>query len=1000
MEEKLLTTDNKKGLELQPYFVKSGEKAYEQFEWGSRNINITDRDGKLIYDGRDVRFPTTWTDMAARIVGGKYFYKGDGDDYIEKGVDRLGTRVVDALTKKTVEQEIISQENAEVYNNELLHAVYNQAWSANSPVWFNVGLHDSYNVIEKSRSHSHWITRPDGTITNDIDAYEHPQAAACFIQSINDDMASLMDHAKKEAMLFKFGSGTGTNFGNIRGVGEPLSGGGYASGQTSFMKIYDVIAGSVQSGGKTRRAAKMVIEPCDHPDLFRFINWKVNEEKKALWLCSNIRWAPKDANDLESDAYKSVTGQNGNNTVRVTDAFMEAALRGDEWSLWFRTADRVNEEVEIPLEEYKDDRYLPDKRFIKKLTNKRKIVNAGEVLENIVRAAAVTGDPALQYHDTINKWHTTPNTAPINASNPCSEFMYIDDSACNLASINLIKLTPENTKEKSAKIINTTALKQLVKLSIAAQETLVDYGSYPSEKIAQNSHDHRPLGLGYTNLGALLMESGVAYDSDEGRAIASTITSLMTAYAYQTSAELASQLGAFKEFEKNKEPMLNVIKMHRDATNKISASKNVEGLENLVNEAKEAWNKAFELGEKYGYRNSQVTLLAPTGTIGFMMDADCLGIEPMPAIQYKKGLAGGGKLEIELKPCVGKGLVSLGYQGTELEDIVGYIKENETVEGAPHLRKEHYKVFATAFGEGNTIPVDGHLKMMAAVQPFLSGAISKTVNLPKGSTIEDVKRTYVEGWKLGLKSISLYVDGSKGIQPITVKTKKDNGELKWGERDKPKNSMLTGGFIESAQWSVKIGDTGVRLIVGEYDNRAPKDSPAEFFVEFGHAGSEYSAAYSTIGKAASRSRQRGESVAEFIDNNRAARGSVNGFTNHPFIKKCNSIEDMFAKIVQLEYLGDTSVCDVQPNERQMGELRCNVLANRRRDRHYQSRIDFIETAMEEGKLIDVFPLFEDELSVGEIAMTDIFCTKCGHATVLSGANCRKCNNCGESGGCG
>lgn len=981
-------------LTIKRYFTEKGKKPEDYFTWTQSDIEIKDSFGNSIYSGKNLYFPNTWSQLARKVVSSKYFYKGNGPDYLEKDLRQLAPRVINDFAKEGVKQGYFSESDSLRFQDELTYSMMNQSFSWNSPVWFNAGLFNSYGVKEeKEKTSSHWAI-VDNEFTNGIDAYERPQLSACFIMSIDDDMSKIMRHATKEAMLFKHGSGTGTNYGPLRGFGEPLSGGGFASGCVpSFMKIYDIIAGSIRSGGKTRRAAKMLILPDDHPDLFRFINWKVEEEKKALWLCANQRWAPRDLKDLESEAYKTVTGQNGNNSIRVTDEFMEAALRGGDWDLWLRTKDRFDKEVEISLDKYHDDRYLTDKRFIKKLTNKRKVINAEETLEQITRAAAVIGDPALQYDSTINKWNTCSNSGRINASNPCSEYMFLDDSACNLASLNLIKFRKEDGS------FDIKSFKQVIRNIIISQDIIVDHASYPDKEIARNSHLFRALGLGYTNLGALVMSLGLPYDSDEARALASGITSLMTSYAFQTSAELAEKFGAFKEFEKNKEPMLNVIKMHMDKSLKIKRSE--KGLENkIINEANRVWKDDFLKGDQHGFRNSQVTLLAPTGTIGFMMDVDTTGIEGMPALIYEKGLAGGGELEIDLKPCVTSGLKKLGYSGEKLEKIVEYMKEKGSVIDAPYLREEHYKVFETAFGD-NVLSVDAHLNMMAAVQPFLSGAISKTVNLPKGSTIQDVRDTYIKGWKLGLKSISLYIDGSKGIQPLNIKTPRDKeGGLKWGDRIKPENPMLKGGFINRVGWNVDIQGTGVHFIIGEYEDRPPKDTPADYFIEFGSSGSDHAASYTSWGKEASRGRQLGGTIKDFIKHNKGASGTVKGLTDHEFIKSCSSIEDMFAKIVQLEYLGETTVCDKEPNEKQIKELRCNVLANRRRVRHYQSRIDFIETAMKDGKLIEIFPLYEDELQIGEISMSDIFCTKCGYKTELSGANCRKCNNCGEAGVCG
>ena len=498
--------------------------------------------------------------------------------------------------------------------------------------------------------------------------------------------------------------------------------------------------------------------------------------------------------------------------------------------------------------------------------------------------------------------------------------------------------------------------------------------------------------MGYTNIGTLLMKNGLAYDSDEGRALVSAITSLMTAQAYKTSAKLANKIGAFEEFKKNKEPMLNILKMHEEATYKIKTEN--EKISRIIERAKQNWKEAIELGEKYGYRNAQVTLLSPTGTIGFMMGVDCTGIEPMLALKSKKGLAGGGTLEMMVAECVVEGLNKLGYPEEKINNILKYIHENETVVGAPGLKEEHYKVFQTALNPENTISIDGHLKMMAAAQPFLSGAISKTVNLPKGSTIQNVKDTYIKGWKLGLKSISLYVDSSKGIQPINIKTKKKEKELKWGERDKPPRKT------EGSKWNIDVGNQGVILMVDEYEDRPPKDSPAEYFVLFGSAGSPYTAAYESLMKTASKNRQRGERLEEFIARNRGARGSINGLTNHPFIKTCSSIEDLFSKIIQLEYLGDTSICEVQPTPEEIEGLRCNVLAKRRRIEHYESRIKFIDKIMEKGEITEIYPLYEDEIKNGEITLGEHYCRHCGFPTILSGASCRKCTNCGESDGCG
>ncbi len=971
------------------------QSVYEKFDFSKRSTEIKDSKGKVIYSGKDIDAPGKWSDLALRVVGSKYLYTGDEPGKpVETSVKQLIHRVAADITDEGIAKGVIPPTEAQKYYDGIAELVASQEMSFNSPVWFNVGLNREYGVRENKpdAGSTHWAINPGGDFSDKIDAYERPQASACFIQSIGDNMEDILLHARKEGMLFKYGSGTGTNFSTLRGINEPLSGGGVASGMLSFLRIYDIIAGRIQSGGKTRRAAKMVINDSNHPDLMRFIYWKVNEERKALWLSARPEWAPKGPGDLESEAYKTVDGQNGNNSVRVTDEFMRSALNHEETNLRFVTGNKHKDEVEIPLEKYKDDRYLPDKRFVKHLTNKRKVINAGEALEHIARAAYVTGDPGLQFDTTVNAWHTCPNSGRINASNPCSEYMFIDNSACNLASLNLMNFM-ENGR------FDVPKFQEAVRKTLFAQEILVDKASYPSKEIAQNSHKFRPLGLGYANLGAVLMSNGLAYDSEEARSFASAVTSLMTATAYKTSAELALKLGPFSEFVRNKEPMLGVIQKHIDAAKNIKKV-NVDQLEEILAVGNQTWESGLAMGSTTGYRNAQVTLLAPTGTIGFMMDVDCTGVEPMIAIYSEKGLAGGGEIKREnIYGCVVSGLQTLGYSGKTLEGILEHVQKNQRIVGAPGLKEEHYKVFATALGAENTINVDGHLGMMGAVQPFLSGAISKTVNLPKGSTLQDIKDTYVKAWKLGLKSISLYVDGAKGVQPVNIITRANAKELKRGERDKPVG-LTPGGFIERPGWNIDIGNTGVHFQVGEYNNRPAKDSPADFFISFGSSGSPFSGIYTSWAKEASWNRQRGEPLEEFIRHNLGATGTINGRTNHPFIKTCSSLEDFFAKLVLLEYVGDTSMCEVKPNEDQIEQLRCNVLAKRRRIAHYESRIKFIDKIMSKGEVTEIVPLYEDELQAGDIAVGEMFCSKCGGKLVFSGANCKKCPNCGESGGCG
>jgi len=983
-----------RGIKINPYFTTHAGYGIENIRWDDTKTEIKDSNGQVIFS-KQLEVPSYWSPLAAKVVASKYLLN-DKKEINETSVKQLVSRVGETIAYEAVNQGLIEEGNREIYAKELMSLTAGQYGSFNSPVWFNEGLFRFYGRTEKRAEGEpsfHWAydfkTR---RFTNYIDAYERPQNSACFIQSVEDTMESILAQGEKEGMLFKFGSGTGTNFSPWRGYGEPLSGGGAASGQISFMGFLDHIAKSVRSGGKTRRAAKMVISNCDHPDIFRFVQWKVNEERKALWLCANPEWAPRDAGDLESEAYRTVNGQNGNNSVRISDEFMNSVEEDKWWDLWFRTANRAEEEVEIPLDKYNDDRYLSDKRFVRRLTNKRKTVEARDLWDYIARAAYVTGDPAVQYDGTINRWNTCKASGRINASNPCSEFMFLDDSACNLASLRLTKFRNEDGS------FDVDSFRKAVRMFVIAQEAIVDHSSYPSEKIARNSHNFRPLGLGYTDMGALLMSWGIPYDSDSGRAIASYITAIMTGEAYRTSAEIAGNAGAFPEFEKNRKSMLEVMAMHVDALKKIDGSVLPEKFKGLEKSADEVWRDSVALGEKNGYRNAQVTLLAPTGTIGFMMDCDTTGIEPMIFLKSSKGLVGGGKIDFEVAKCVKQGLESLGYTGETLEGILGYIddekKGNGRITGAPGLREEHYSVFATSLGD-NVISVDGHLNMMAAIQPFLSGAISKTVNLPKGSSLDDIKKTYEKGWKLGLKSVALYVDCAKGVQPITVEISGDGGsKLKWGERLKPEVPTERIGF------NVEIQGTGVHFIIGEYQNRKPCDCPADFFIEFGSSGSPLSAAYTSFAKELSRNRQRGEDLSELIKHQLGAVGVVAGLTDHPFIRKCTSIEDFLARLIKLEYLGQTDHCQVEPTPEQMKKLRCNVLARRKRQEHFLSRIESIDAMMERGEVVPVIPLLEDDVPSGMIRVGTPFCVQCGTRTVLSGASCYKCPNCGDASLCG
>ncbi|MCX7887706.1 MAG: vitamin B12-dependent ribonucleotide reductase, partial [Verrucomicrobiae bacterium] len=701
---------------------------FDELEWERRTAEITDESGKVIFRQENVEVPKNWSLLATKVVVSKYFYGELGTAEREQSVKQLIHRVTRTIADwGKADGYFASDKDAETFYRELTWLCVNQCGAFNSPVWFNCGLHHIYGITNHGgRGHFHYdpVTR---SIRQAASQYEYPQCSACFIQSVGDSMEEIMELARSEAMLFKYGSGTGTDLSPLRSSREKLSGGGRPSGPISFLKVYDSIASVIKSGGKTRRAAKMNTLKCWHPDIKEFIEAKPKEERKA-WALIEQGYS----GDLNGEAYGSVAFQNVNLSVRVTDEFMQAVLEDRDWTThWVTDPSR-------PGPTYK----------------------ARELMLAIAEGTWMCGDPGCQYEDTIQRWHTCKNSGPINSSNPCSEFMFLDDSACNLASINLMKFLREDGT------FELERLKAAVEIFITAQEILVDHSCYPTEKIALNSHRFRPLGLGYANLGSVLMALGLPYDSDEGRAIAAALTAIVHLHAYTHSARLAEKLGPFEEFARNREPMLRVLEMHRDAARRIP----VCCPDYLRAAAQRCGDEAVELGRRYGYRNAQVTVLAPTGTIGFMMDCDTLGIEPDIALVKYKILAGGGMLKI-VNRTVPMALRRLGYSEAEIEAITRYVEQTDTIEGAPGLKPEHLPVFDCAFPPANgkrSIHYMGHLRMMAAVQPFISGAISKTVNMPRESTVEDIMQTYIEGWRLGLKAVAIYRDGSKRTQPLNT----------------------------------------------------------------------------------------------------------------------------------------------------------------------------------------------------------------------------------------
>ncbi|HWB98591.1 MAG TPA: vitamin B12-dependent ribonucleotide reductase, partial [Bryobacteraceae bacterium] len=732
-KEKL--TKTKTGVAFPRYFtakLEPGKTPYDEIQWETRTASIGNDKGATIFEQRDVEVPVDWSQTATNIVASKYFYGKLGSPERETSVAQLIQRVVDSITDWGLKGGYFrTPEDGENFRAELAHLTLTQKACFNSPVWFNVG-------VKETRGYGWIFDEKAGSIQKLESGVMRPQCSACFIVSVKDSLESILDLAKTEGMLFKWGSGTGSNLSTIREEDAVLSGGGRASGPLSFMKGFDAFAGVIKSGGKTRRAAKMVILNADHPDVEKFIWSKAKEEKKAYTLVE----AGYDAS-LDGEAYSSIFFQNANNSVRATDEFMRAAVEDSDW--WTKSVTSGQ-----PVKRYK----------------------ARDLLRAISEATHQCGDPGMQFDTTVNKWHPCKNTARINASNPCSEYMFLDDSACNLSSLNLMKFVGPGGQ------FDVEAFRHAVDTMIMAQEIIVDNASYPTQRIGENSHNFRPLGLGFANLGALLMSLGIPYDSEQGRDYAGAITAVMCGQAYLTSARISEAIGPFPGYAVNQQPFLEVIRMHRDSVNQIN-SRNVST--DLFQGAIYCWDEALELGRRAGYRNAQVTVIAPTGTIGFMMDCDTTGIEPdLALVKYKK-LVGGGMIKI-VNNTVPAALFKLGYKNDDVNAIVSYIDATGTIEGAPGIKPEHLAVFDCSFKPAKgtrSIHYMGHIKMMAATQPFLSGAISKTVNLPHEATVEDVAEAYAESWRQGIKAVAIYRDGSKGTQPLntSIDTKKEPSAL-------------------------------------------------------------------------------------------------------------------------------------------------------------------------------------------------------------------------------
>jgi ribonucleoside-diphosphate reductase alpha chain len=905
------------GLEYERFFSKEGVDPFDEVEWDLRSAVIGSEKGEVVFEQRDVEIPRFWSQQATNIVVSKYFRGQIGTPERERSVKQLIGRVVDTITEWAIKQKYFaSEEDQQAFSDDLKHLLVYQKAAFNSPVWFNVGF-------EKA-----------------------PQCSACFINSVQDTMESILGLAKTEGMLFKFGSGTGSNLSNIRSSKELLAGGGTASGPVSFMKGFDAFAGVIKSGGKTRRAAKMVILNADHPDIKEFINCKVEEEKKA--------WALIDAGydgSFTGVAYGSVFFQNSNNSVRVTDEFMRAVLDDGDW-----TTKAVRDGA--PMETYK----------------------ARDLMRQIAEGTWICGDPGMQFDTTINDWHTCPNTARINASNPCSEYMFLDDTACNLSSINLMKFVRPEDDPKNAGEFDVIGFEKACRTMILAQEILVDNASYPTPAIEKNSHAYRPLGLGYANLGALLMSRGLPYDSDGGRDYAGAITAIMHGAAFAESSRVARDHGGpFSGYEKNKDPMMRVMRKHRAAIKDIDKT-NVP--KDMLETAKAVWDEVIEMGELHGFRNAQATVLAPTGTIGFMMDCDTTGVEPDIALVKYKKLVGGGMMKI-VNQTVPMALKKLGYSQPQIKEIIEYIDENETIEGAPHVKEPHMAVFDCAFKPlrgTRSIHYMGHVRMMGATQPFLSGAISKTVNVPKNASVEDIQQAYIDSWRIGAKAVSIYRDGSKRTQPLNtskaaivaagVLTPEAVAAAGPRRRKLPdERHALTHKFDIA-------GHEGY-ITVGLYED----GMPGEIFLVMAKEGSTISGFADAFAQAISYALQYGVPLQELVDKFSHVRFEPSGMTRNPDVRFAKSIVDYIFRWMAAKFLSPEAQFRAGVNNREEVTTTPEQLA-----------LDVAATAKAPSTPSrSTFAAIQNQEDAPP-------CSTCGSIMVRSGA-CYKCSNCGTTSGC-
>ncbi|MEO2000173.1 MAG: vitamin B12-dependent ribonucleotide reductase, partial [Pirellulales bacterium] len=849
------STPERVGIEIESTFCPTEvESPFDTTEWELRTAAIKGENGQLLFEQAACEIPAAWSQLATNVVVSKYFYGEIHTPEREHSVKQLIHRVARTISDWGIADGYFkTPEDGENFYRDLAWLCVHQHGAFNSPVWFNVGLYHQYGV-QGAKCNWRWdeasrdVTQPDNP-------YEYPQGSACFIQSVQDNMEDIMELARSEAMLFKFGSGTGTDLTTLRSQKEKLSGGGSPSGPLSFMRVYDQIAGVVKSGGKTRRAAKMQSLKVFHPDIMDFIECKSREEKKARVL---IEKGGYDAN-FNGEAYSSILFQNANLSVRLTDEFMEAVERNDSWTT----------------------------RWVTDSSKAGPTYKANEIMDRMSQCAWQCGDPGVQYDTTINRWHTCPNSGRINASNPCSEYMFLDDTACNLASINLMKFRKPDGE------FDVERFAAACRVFLIAQEILVDHASYPTARIAKNSHLYRPLGLGYSNLGSLLMADGMAYDSDAGRGLCGALTAILHGAANRTSAELAGAVGPFEGFAANREPMLRVMQMHRDAVEKIDDACPTH----LRDAARQIWEDVLADGRQHGYRNAQATVLAPTGTISFLMDCDTTGIEPDIALVKYKQLAGGGMLKI-VNQTVPLALRKLGYDEPAVENILAYIDKNDTIEDCPEIQDEHLTVFDCAFKPRlgkRSIAWEAHIKMMAAAQPFLSGAISKTVNMPRETTPEDIAGAYVEGWRLGLKAIAIYRDGSKESQPLSTSTEGDKNADKAVAA--PRRERLP-DTRRSVTHKFNVGGHEGYITVGLYDD----GRPGELFITMAKEGSTIGGLMDSFGTAVSMSLQYGVPLEVYTKKFSHTRFEPWGYTKNPDIPVAKSLVDYIFRWMGTEFL--------------------------------------------------------------------------------------------------